>query len=157
MYSLLLNPKLWAALIVTLAVAAAGMFTYKKGEEHVQVTFDAYKNQQVLDLLAAEKAARAKEQSLQTANEKVTARYDDLKTTTTAAIRSLDNDRLRLQSALAAYEAARHPEAGVPADASPEVRVLSGCLERYETVAGDADTLSDQVKALQDYVRTVVQ
>ena len=125
----------------------------------VQAAFDKY--------VAAAKDGALREQTkrdteaavMRTTNEKVTADYESLKTATATAVRALDADRMRTLSALAA---ARHsaapsdPATGLPADASSEDRVLAECLNRYEEVAGDADGLSNQVKALQDYVHRVV-
>jgi hypothetical protein len=152
----LLDYRLWAVAIFAALELAAGWKVYKMGEKAVQVEFDQYKDQQVLATLAAERAARAKEQTLQTANKKVSDNYEILKTATATAVLSLDNDRMRLQSALAARGTSSDSASKLPADAAPEVGILSGCLNKYEAVAVDADALSDQVKALQDYVNSVV-
>ena len=78
--SLLLNWRIWLLVFLALGEVAFGWKMYKMGGNSVQVEFDTYKNQQVLDTLAAEKAARAKEQSLQVANRKVSENYESLKT-----------------------------------------------------------------------------
>ena len=153
----LLNWRVWAAIILCLAQAAFGWKMYKIGGNSVQVTFDAYKNQQVLDTLAAERAARAKEQSLQVANQKVSQNYETLKTATATAVGALDADRLRLQAALAARSVPGDPGASPSADASPEVRILGECIDRRSEVAKDAQAVTDKLIGLQDYVRRVVK
>ena len=157
--TLLFNWRLWLAVAFAAALAFGSYQCVQFGKNSVQVQFDMYKNQQILNTLAAEVAARAKEHAMQDTNLKVTDNYETLKTATATAVKSLDADRMRLQSALAAASGSTAPVytgAGLKPDASPESRILSGCLSRYEEVAGDADQLSDQVVALQDYINRVV-
>jgi len=154
---LLLNPRVWAAIILAIALGVATRFVYTKGAESVQVEFDKYKNQQILDALNAEKAVRAKELSLQDANQKVTENYESLKSATAVVVKSLDADRVRLQAILTARNSspASVAQTSTTTTDSPESRILGECLQRYEAVAGDADGLSNQVKALQDFVNTI--
>ena len=154
--SLLLNWRIWLLVFLALGEVAFGWKMYKMGGNSVQVEFDMYKNQQVLDTLAAEKAARAKEQSLQVANRKVSENYESLKTATATAVGALDAERLRLQAALASGSASGDTSAAPGADGSPKDYILSRCLERYEAVARDAATIADKALGLQDYIRNVV-
>jgi hypothetical protein len=144
---------------LVIALIATHIFVYKKGEESIQVDFDVYKNEQILSALAAETAARAKEQSLNLANKKVTDNYESLKTATATVVKSLDADRMRLQAAISSSDSttAKDTGTGLQPIESPKDRVLNGCLQRYEEVATDADQLSDQVIALQEYVNKVVK
>lgn len=161
--SLLLN---WRVLTVIGLIAAnaisysAGHHRgYESGRAEVQTLFDAYREDALEKALAAQVATAAKEHAMTLANEKVSTDYESLQTATSLAVRSLDADRVRLQAALSARRgaASSNPQAGLPPDAGPEVGILSECLARYEAVAGDADQLSGQVKALQDYVNNVVE
>jgi hypothetical protein len=154
---LLLNPRVWAAIILAIALGIATRFVYTKGAESVQVKFDMYKNQQISDALNAEKAVRAKELSLQEANQKVSENYESLKSATAVVVKSLDADRVRLQSILASRNSSPSgvTQTSTAANDPPESRILGECLQRYESVAGDADGLSNQVKALQDFVNTI--
>jgi hypothetical protein len=163
MPTLLLDPRLWGVLIFIVAEAFAGITVYNKGLTHgraeVQVQFDAYVKKDLEQTVAEQVKRNAETARMNDLNQKVTAEYESLKTATATAVKSLDGDRLRLLSALAA---ARHraptsdPTPGLVPDASPEVGILGECLQRYEAVAGDAAALSDQVKGLQDYVHRVV-
>jgi len=156
--SLLLNWRVWIAVSMAVLAAAGGWKCYVLGQKSVQVEFDAYKNQQVLDRLAAEQAAREKEHSMLTANQKVSQNYESLKVATATAVSALDADRLQLQSSIAAARGAScDPKAGPATDATPEDIVLGQCLQRYEAVAGDAKVLADQVIGLQEYVTKVVK
>ena len=156
--NLLLNWRIWASVGFVVFQAWFGYTMYKKGQENVQVEFDMYKNQQILNALNAENVARAKERVLQSTNDKVTKDYENLKTATAVAVSALDADRMRLQSTLAASHstAPKDSSTGAGIIESPEDGVLTECLARYEEVAGDADALSNQVKALQDYINKVV-
>jgi hypothetical protein len=123
----------------------------------VQVEFDAYKNQQVLDMLAAEKAAREKEHSLQTANRKVSENYETLKAATAVAVGALDADRVRLSDALTASDPGANPSARACADDSARIRnVLGSCADALQKMAGAADATENQLIGLQDYVKNVV-
>ena len=156
---LIANWRVWLLAGVLGAVAASGIYGYRLGEKSTQATFDAYKLAQEHKAMAAEEAARQKETELQLSNQQVTQNYESLKTATATAVRALDADRMRLQSALAARsgEPAKDSSAIAGTDADPEGRILSECLDRYASVAGDADGLSAQVKALQDYISKVLE
>ena len=160
--TLLLNWRVWAALIFAVVEATAGYKLhhagYLEGKTEVGREFSAYRETALQTALAAQAASVAKERAMETANLKVTENYESLKTATSTAVRALDSDRLRLQAALASRS---RPTPGDPAAVTgtaqtPEVGILSECLQRYEAVASDADTISDQLKALQDYVNNVV-
>jgi hypothetical protein len=157
---LLLNWRLWGALAFGAAQAWFGHVMYHKGMENVQVQFEAYKNEQIVDTLAFEREVLAKEHSMQSANQLVSTNYENLKSATAVAVHSLDADRQRLLSALEAARGGAAPSdtgPGLRPDGSPTDWILAGCLGRYEEVAGSADALSAQVTGLQSYIRNVVQ
>lgn len=163
MLSLLLDPRVWGVLLFVVLESMAGITVYNKGLDHgrtqVQLQFDAYRSKVTSDALAEQAKRAAETETLKTTNQKVTDNYVSLQAATSTAVRALDSDRMRLQSALAAARnrpAPSNPAAGLPPDASPEDGILRECLTRYEALAGDADTLSDTVKALQDYITRVV-
>lgn len=154
--SLLLNWRVWVAVAFAVAQAGALWKCYKLGEEHTQLAFDTYVNQQAQNELIAEQTALDKKYAMQTANQKVSTNYESLKQATGVAVSALDADRLRLQSALAASGATCNTSASASTDATAKDYILDRCLSRYEEVAGDAQRLSDQVTGLQSYVTTVV-
>ena len=163
MPTFLLDPRVWGALIFVVLEAMAGLTIHNhgvtQGRAEVQAAFDAYRVQVQDEAIRVQAQRDAEAKAMRVTNEEVTANYESLKTATSVAVRALDTDRMRALSALAA---ARHstapsdPKTGLPTDATSEDRVLAECLNRYEEVAGDADGLSNQVKALQDYVHRVV-
>ena len=161
--SLLLDPRLWGLLIGAVLEVAALWYAHHKGvvsgRAEIQAQFDTYRLQAQQAALKAQQERDAEAKTMRETNEKVTANYESLKTATATAVRTLDSERMRLLSALAAAghsAAPSDPQSGLPADATAEDRVLGQCLARYEDVAGDAQQLSDQVKALQGYVNNVV-
>jgi len=154
--TLLLNPRMWAGLILALALVASHMFAYRQGGLSESVKFERYVSEQKTMHIAALEEARAKEQSLQLANTKVQNDYQNLKQKSARANAGAQSERLLL---LAALDAARATGAdSTPSsrtDASPAERVLTESVGRYEEVARDADRLSDQVTGLQSYVSSV--
>jgi hypothetical protein len=160
--SLLLNWRLWAVLGL-LAANAVSYSTghhkgYLTGRAEVQDEFTAYKEQSFEQAMAEQVKRNAEAARMSETNQKVTENYETLKTATSTAVRALDSDRMRLQAAIASRRssATSDTKAGLSPDAGPEVRVLGECIRRYEEVAGDAQSLSDTVKSLQDYVAGVV-
>ena len=155
--SLLLNWRVIARLIFTVLMAAGGWKCYVLGKNSEKVEFDVYKAEQIAATLKLESMYRAKEQSMQSTNQKVTENYESLKSATAVAVGSLDTERLRLVSALTeARGTTAYSGTGLQSNASPEDIILGGCLNQYEEVAGDAKELSDQVIGLQDYIKRVV-
>lgn len=162
MPTMLLDPRVWGLLIFVVLESIAGWRVYHKGLDtgraEVQAQFSAYKEVAREEAIAALQKNAAETKAMNETNQKVTANYESLKTATATAIGALDVNRLRLQAALTARNRTTpgNPVSSAPADAAPEDRILGECLAKYEEVAGDANGLSDQVKALQDYVTTVV-
>jgi Protein of unknown function (DUF2514) len=159
MLSLLLNWRVLAGLAIVIAQAVFGTVMYKEGEKNVQVVFDEYKNQQILDTLAAESAVRQKEHVLISANQKVSQDYETLKASTRISISSLDSERLRLQSLLNSSSNSSSSDAGTIARANDSAKdnILAGCLAKYESLAGDAQSTADTLIELQKYVNDVVK
>lgn len=155
--ALLLNWRVWVALAFVAFEAFAGYHVYKMGGDSVQVAFDAYKNQQEARTIAAEQQARAKEQALVQANQKVSTDYEKLKASSDAAVRALDAERVRLLATIAGNRSAATPNtgSGLRSDATPEDLVLARCVGRRTDVAEDAQSLAEQVIGLQSYINTV--
>lgn len=152
--SLLLNLRVIGAVLAVVLMAAGGWKCYVLGKQSVASEFAAYKQQVTDQALKAEQDARAKEQVLQSTNRQVSANYENLKSATATAVSALDADRLRLQATLDSL-ATDHTGTRSLTDASPEIRVLGSCINRYEDVATDAQHASDRIVALQDYIRQV--
>jgi hypothetical protein len=120
------------------------------------VEFDRYVAEQQTAHIAALEAARAKEQSLQTAKQKAENDYQAIKKKSADAAAGAESERVLLLEALDAARATTTDTAtSIGTDASPQDRILRESIERYGEVAGIADKLSDQVTGLQDYVRGV--
>jgi len=152
--SLLLNPRVWMAIILVVLEAMGGWKLYRMGTRAGDEKLAAYKAEQTQLQLDAEVKARAKETELINTNQKVTENYESLKTATATAVGALDAERVRLMSRLAAASGApKDSGTGLVLNAPPQDRIRDQCLGRYEEVAGDAQALSDQVVALQSYIQ----
>jgi hypothetical protein len=154
----------WQAWLTASVMACAG-FVYGHyvgdlgGAARVQQLFDAYRAQTLEQALAAQVERQAQESAMQATNQKVTADYVSLQTATGVAVRALDADRMRLQTALAAYRGATGKDSGtgLQVDDSALVGSFSECIDRYSTLAGQFDQEGDTLRSLQDYVRDVVK
>lgn len=107
--------------------------------------------------LAASEAARAKEQALTTANERIRHDLAKEKATRVAAAAALDDSLRQLQAALGnpaspdtATAAGAHGTGGL------ESELLGNCAQALAGLAGQADRLEGKVVGLQGYVKTVV-
>ena len=153
--SILLNWRIW----VGVALLASHGWAYHLGGLAKTVDFAKYVQARTDAALAAEREARAKEATLNQANQKVTEDYESLKTATATAVGALDSNRLQLLATIRTRNSGtpRSASACQCADATPQERVLTSCVTEYSSVAGDAEALSNQVTGLQAYVKTVVQ
>jgi hypothetical protein len=163
MLSLLTSSKFW----LILALAVSNAFSYFKGHSSGYAEgygaghqeFLVFKEQALESAMAEQVRRNEIEATLKTANQKVTENYVSLQAATSTAVRALDADRLRALAALTSARGGAAPlntSTGLPANATAEDGVLSECFRRYEEVAGDAEQLSSQVTALQDYITKVV-
>jgi hypothetical protein len=153
--SLLLNWRVWAALVLVAVVSLAGLTGYRAGERRIQQQFDSYKTEQLAFAEKQQEAARATEQHLNDINRQL---GDDLaKATqdTNNGINDLTALRMRQRSASGGL-VSQNPSAPSGAASSPKDRVLEECRDRRDELAGDAQRLSDQVNALQDYIKGVL-
>jgi Protein of unknown function (DUF2514) len=156
MIAVLLNWRVWAVTGIVVMLAVSHWFAYHQGGLSVQVAFERYMSEKKTAHSAALEAARAKEQTLQLTNAKVTNDYQTLKNTSATAAAAAKSERVRLLEALSAARAASsNTTTGTRADAGPAERILVDILGKYEEVAGAADKLADQVTGLQGYVRNV--
>src|SRR5277367_3100776 len=98
MLALLLNWRVWAAVVLVASLAMCGLGGYRYGKADVQQQFDAYKTVQVQEALKQQQLADAKEQSMQTSNSKVRHTYVLKASGTSSGIRDLASLRLRERS-----------------------------------------------------------
>jgi Skp family chaperone for outer membrane proteins len=141
--------------VVTFAVCV--FWAHVLGGKAVQRDWDAEKAQTVLDQLAAEKVARAKEQELTKKANDVQAKLNAEKKRAAAAAGAAADELRLLQEALAASAAARDSSAPSGVDGASVSGLLLECGKSYSGVAADADTLANKVTGLQGYVRDVCQ
>jgi hypothetical protein len=155
--ALLLNWRVWAAILLCVAQAAFGWKMYKAGGNSVQVEFDMYKNQQVLDTLAAQKANQLKEQGMQLSLENLTNAYIKNQKANSASAVAAGNSLRDLQATLDSPAAQDSPASrSVDAGAGPVQELLGNCAATLVRMAQEADGLENQVVGLQSYVKQVV-
>jgi len=160
----LLNWRVWAVLAFLAAEAFAGYKLhhagYETGRAEVQGLFDAFRADALEQAMAAQIERQAQESAMSAKNQMTTENYVLLQKATATAVIALDAARMR---ALAELKSARDSSApvdtstGLPADATPEDRVVAECFGRYESVARDAQEASDTLKSLQAYVKMVLE
>jgi hypothetical protein len=138
--------------LVLVVLAGTHWKAYTNGQKAVRAEYQAKE-------LAAEKAARAREQELIAERQKLEDRYVQDKRKAEAAAAGARAELGRLRDQLAARGApTQTPATPIRADGgSPEAQLLGACASALVGVAEDADRLAAQVIGLQAYVRGVCQ
>lgn len=157
---LLLNPKVWAALVLAVVLGATHFTAYRAGRAHVRAAWDKERAELATKALDAERAARKKEQALAAERKKLEDRYAQDKRKAADAAAGAQSDLDRLRDALAAAP-------GCPATANPaaasraagasrlELDLLGACATALTDLAAEADRLETRVVGLQSYVKEV--
>ena len=154
MLALLLNWRVWAAIVLASSLVFAGIGGYKYGKNTVQQEFDAYKTTQVQQAFKQQELNTLKEQQLQDSTTKVTNDYSAKVTSTSSSIADLARLRHNLTASPSGVVPQASPASGVP-DGDAKDWVLAECRDRRDELAGEAQQLSDQVSGLQSYIKGV--
>lgn len=149
----LLNPRLWIAGALALALIASHIAAYRFGASSTQQKWDAATTAQAKATLAASEANRVKEKTLNLAVERVRNELIKVKAAR-AADAAITTGRLRDLTAALASAAGANPAATDGAD-DPRGAIAGECSVALTTLDGHAQSLAGQVTGLQDYVRTV--
>lgn len=154
-------PALYLKLAIAAAIAVflAGTHwkAYNSGKATVRAEWAIEKQAMAEAALAASEAARAKEQALTTANERIRHDLAKEKATRVAAAAALDDSLRQLQAALGNPASGDSKTgAGTNGTGGLESELLSDCSAALAGLAGTADRLESKVVGLQGYVNTVV-
>jgi PAS domain-containing protein len=152
----LISPRVWMAVALAVALVASHWKAYTGGKQATQLEWDAATAQATDVALQAERAARAKEQALQTQVRKVANDYQVEKTRRAAADQLAADSLRQLQAALASGgQPATNPAAAAGADDDPRDGIITECAGHLVQVDAAARRLADQTRALQAYAASV--
>jgi len=152
----LLNWRVWAAVALVVVFAISHGVAYRTGRDEVQADWDKDITERTVQALAAEQAARAKEQTLQTKNTKVSADYEKQKASNRALAISLDDSLRQLQAAIADTASPNSPPiAGTNGTGGLDRELLGNCARTLAELGQTADRLEGKVVGLQSYVAEV--
>ncbi|MFS2047578.1 DUF2514 family protein [Variovorax sp. Varisp41] len=146
-----LNPKVWIAAAVAIALALAGFFLYRAGRASLRGEFDAYKLAQQEARILADKAQRMEEQrraaavtkEVEDAQARITSLEDDLRGARAAA------DGLREAAAGAAHRARAGSctaTAGPGQPGADPLGLLVDVLGRADKRAGELAEYADRLR-----------
>ena len=152
----LLSPRLWIALALAGLLAFTHYKAFNGGKAAVQVRWDKERSEITAEALKASEAARAKENVLTAANQKVSADYAKQKKVNAVLAADLDDSLRQLQTAINSPVSANTPTpAGAYGRGGLERELLGGCSTSLAEMAITADRLETKVVGLQGYVRDV--
>ena len=152
----LLNWRVWAALALAVVLGITHGMAYRTGRALVRADWDKDIAARTVQALAAEQAARVKEQELQANNAKVSANYEKQKASNRRLAVSLDDSVRQLQAAIggaASPNTATTP--GANGTGGLERELLGSCSKSLAELAQTADRLEGKVVGLQSYVAEV--
>ena len=148
--ALLLNPRVWIALVLAGFLAFTHFSAYRAGRAAVRADFDAYKLEQAAATQKAQEEARAKEQAWQDAANATTKAKDDqirsINARLGAALRELRN---RPERPAVVPESAGTCRSGTGAGLyRPDAEFLAGLAASAARVAAERDACYAQNRAL---------
>jgi threonine dehydrogenase-like Zn-dependent dehydrogenase len=154
MFSLLLNPRLIAALLLALALSAACWKSYVVGKHSVQAEWNAERLALADKALSESVARRAREQTLINKVAKVQNDYTLQKRAGADSAAAADISLHELQTALdRARNGATLAAAGT--DGDPRNVIISECTVALQALAGRSDSMAAQIIGLQAYIESV--
>jgi hypothetical protein len=155
----LLNPRLWFAVALAVVLAVSHGFAYKTGRAKVRAEWDKDIAERTALALKAEQDARAKEQALQAAKQKVEVNYAAQKKRDAVALSNAQSELDQLRVTLAAVGSSTGQDTGTTARADGagrlERELLGHCAQSLTELAREADRLETKLVGLQGYVREV--
>ncbi|MDQ0035944.1 hypothetical protein J2W30_003717 [Variovorax boronicumulans] len=149
--ALLLNPKVWAALVVALVLGLAGAFLYRAGKAVVRNDFDAYKIAQQEARILADRARTQRAEARQTTVDKE-ARDGQQQIASLEAERDAaraDGDSLRSAIRTATSRAGSPPRAAStgPGEPGPDaLGMFADLLERADSRAEAVASFADRLR-----------
>jgi len=152
----LLNPKMWIAAGLAIALAASHTWTYRAGGASVQQDWDAETTMQARETAKASEDARTAEQATQA---KLRKANDDLQ----MEKRRRAADAVRAADGLRDFRATLYDitpsnpatASGNHGAGSVERELLGSCAAALAGMAGEADRLALKVLGLQEYLKAV--
>jgi acyl-coenzyme A synthetase/AMP-(fatty) acid ligase len=151
-----MSPRVWIAVALAVALAGTHWKAYTTGKQAVQLEWDAATAEATAVALAAEQAARAREQALQTKVRKVANDYQVEKTRRAAADQLAADSLRQLQAAIASGgKPAPDPAAPAGTDDDPRDGIIAECAGALVKMDQAVRSLADQTRALQGYAAGV--
>lgn len=155
----LLSPRLWLAIALAVGLAISHGMAYKSGKATVRADWDKDIAQRTAQALKAEQDARAKEQALQAAKQKVEVNYAAQKKRDAVALSHAQSELDQLRVTLSAVNSSTGQDTSTTARADGagrlERELLGNCAQSLTDLAREADRLETKLVGLQGYVRDV--
>lgn len=150
----LLSPRLWLAGALAVLLAFSHLTAYRSGRGAVRTLWDKDIARRNVEALQASEAARAKEQALTIANQKVSAKYAAEKKRSAVAAASLAVSLRQLHAVLVDRPASQDSAAGARFD-DPRDAIIDQCAGALVGMDQHAKGLESQVTGLQEYAGSV--
>lgn len=157
----LMNLRALAWIALAVALAASHGMAYKTGRAMVRAEWDKDIAQRTAQALQAEQDARAKEQALQAAKQKLEVNYAAQKKRDAVALSNAQSELDQLRVTLSALSSTTGTDTGTSARIDGAGRlerdILGHCAQSLTELAQEADRLETKLVGLQGYVRDVCQ
>lgn len=156
----LLNPRVWIAAVILVVLSATHFTAYRSGKAAVRAVWDKEKAELTAKALAAEQAARTKEQALVVQRQQAEKRYVEEKRKAAVAAAGAGSELERLRNALAERDrelATADSAASSRANGGARLErdLLGNCATALAELGAEADRLEARIVGLQSYVKQV--
>jgi hypothetical protein len=153
--SLLFNPRVWAAVVVSIALAGTHWKAYTAGKKTVQQQFNAYIAEEKVLLAAATETARLRERSINNTLRQSYDQYNTIKNRNSTDAKSASDKLQQLEAALAGISRSCNTPSTGGADATSLIEELFiSCTRSLRDMAAEADGISSRLQGLQGYVKS---
>jgi hypothetical protein len=145
----------WAGVIVAIALAASHWKVYVSGKNTVRAEFNAYVAEEKMLLAAAAETARIRERSINNTLRASYDQYNTLKGIYAADVKSAAGGLRELEATVTSSRSTDTSTNDRANDTSTYKDLFISCSRTLQSMAEEADGVSNRLSGLQDYVKAI--
>lgn len=151
----LLSWRVWAGVAVAVALAGSHWKAYVSGKNTVRSEFNAYVAEEKMLLAAAAETARMRERSINNTLRASYDQYNTLKSIRAADVKSAASGLRDLEATVASSRGTDTTTPSGVDEPSPYKELFLTCSRTLQSMAEEADGISNRLSGLQDYVKAI--
>lgn len=151
----LLSWRVWAGVVVAVALAGSHWKAYVSGKNTVRAEFNAYVAEEKMLLAAATETARMRERSINNTLRASYDQYNTLKSSRAADVKSAAGGLRDLEATVASSGSTDTTTPSGVDGSSTYKELFLTCSRTLQSMAEEADGVSNRLSGLQDYVKAI--